>query len=151
VKKKSGQINSVVISGNHQKSTILWSPAAKCFSSDRSWQAEQNQNLNHSNSNGQTEKTWKIKKKLILKEELFKLNCASTIESVTFKMTHFAFVNKGQNQYDYTWNLTLIDKCKMCHFECHGLNSILMKWISKSKKIYHRAPLQVSIFILQKR
>ncbi len=36
-------------------------------------------------------------------------------------MAHFAFVNKGQNQYDYKWNLTLIDKCKMCHFECHGL------------------------------
>jgi hypothetical protein len=36
-------------------------------------------------------------------------------------MTHFAFVNKGQNQYDYKWNLTLIDKRKMCHFECHGL------------------------------
>jgi hypothetical protein len=36
-------------------------------------------------------------------------------------MTHFAFVNKGQNQYDDTWNLTLIDNCKMCHFECHGL------------------------------
>ncbi len=36
-------------------------------------------------------------------------------------MTHFAFVNKGQNQYDYIWNLNLIDKCKMCHFECHGL------------------------------
>ncbi len=43
------------------------------------------------------------------------------IESVTFKMTHFAFVKKDQNQYDYKWNLTLIDKCKMCHFECHGL------------------------------
>ncbi len=43
-------------------------------------------------------------------------------ESVTFKMTHFAFVNKGQNQYDYPRNLTLIDKCKMCHFECNGLN-----------------------------
>jgi hypothetical protein len=50
----------------------------------------------------------------------------STNESVTFKMTHFAFVNKGQNQYDYTRNLTLIDKCKMCHFECHGL-----KWNSR--------------------
>jgi hypothetical protein len=36
-------------------------------------------------------------------------------------MTHFAFVNKSQNQYDYKWNLTLIDKRKMCHFECHGL------------------------------
>ncbi len=36
-------------------------------------------------------------------------------------MTYFAFVNKGQNQYDSTWNLTLIDKCKMCHFECHGV------------------------------
>ncbi len=34
-------------------------------------------------------------------------------ESVTFKMTHFAFVNKSQNQYDYKWNLSLIDKCKM--------------------------------------
>jgi hypothetical protein len=33
----------------------------------------------------------------------------------------FAFVNKIQNQYEYTWYLTLIDKCKMCHFECHGL------------------------------
>jgi hypothetical protein len=42
-------------------------------------------------------------------------------ESVTFKMTHFAFVKKDKNQYDYTWNLTLTDKCKMCHFECHGL------------------------------
>ncbi len=44
--------------------------------------------------------------------------------SVTFKMTHFAFVNKGQNQYDYKWNLLLIDKHKMCHFECHRLKYV---------------------------
>jgi hypothetical protein len=39
-------------------------------------------------------------------------------------MAHFAFVNKSQNQYNYKWNLNLIDKCKMCHFECHGLKLI---------------------------
>jgi hypothetical protein len=33
--------------------------------------------------------------------------------SVTFKMTHFTIINKGQNQYDYTRNLTLIDKCSI--------------------------------------
>ncbi len=44
---------------------------------------------------------------------------------MTFKMTHFAFVNKSQNQFDYTLILTLIDKCKMCHFECHGLKYYL--------------------------
>jgi hypothetical protein len=58
-----------------------------------------------------------------------------TIEFVTFKMTHFAFVNKGQNHFDYTWNLTLIDKCKMCHFECHGLNFILNKFRDNNKSI----------------
>jgi hypothetical protein len=42
-------------------------------------------------------------------------------ESVTFKMTHFAFVNKGQIRSVNVLILTLIDKCKMCHFECHGL------------------------------
>ncbi len=40
---------------------------------------------------------------------------------MTFKMTHFAFVNKGQIPYVIILILTLIDKCKMCHFECHGL------------------------------
>jgi hypothetical protein len=43
-------------------------------------------------------------------------------------MTHFTFVNNCQNKYDYTWNLTLIDKCKMCHFECHGLNLYTMSF-----------------------
>ncbi len=42
-------------------------------------------------------------------------------ESVTFKMTHFAFVNKGQIPFVIIFILILIDKCKMCHFECHGL------------------------------
>jgi hypothetical protein len=57
---------------------------------------------------------------------------AKIIESVTFKMTHSAFVNKDQNQYDYTWNLNLIDKCKMCHFECHGLNSSFLATLRKN-------------------
>jgi hypothetical protein len=48
-------------------------------------------------------------------------NIKLTYESVKSKMTHFAFVSKGQNQCDYKWNLTLIDKCKMYHFECHEL------------------------------
>jgi hypothetical protein len=43
-------------------------------------------------------------------------------EFVTFKMTHFAVVNKGQITSLITLILTLIDECKMCHFECHGLN-----------------------------
>jgi hypothetical protein len=46
------------------------------------------------------------------------------IESVTFKMTHFAFVNKGQIPRVIILILTLIDKCKMCHFECHGLKYV---------------------------
>jgi hypothetical protein len=39
-------------------------------------------------------------------------------------MTHFAFVNKGKGQIlcVIILILTLIDKCKMCHFECHRLN-----------------------------
>jgi hypothetical protein len=44
------------------------------------------------------------------------------IEFVTFKMIHLAFVNKGQIPCVIILILTLIDKCKMCHFECHGLN-----------------------------
>jgi hypothetical protein len=44
------------------------------------------------------------------------------IESVTFKTTHFAFANKGQIPCEILLILTLIDKYKMYHFECHGLN-----------------------------
>jgi hypothetical protein len=49
------------------------------------------------------------------------LSNSEYIESVTFKMTHFAFVIKGQIPFVIILILTLIDKCKMCHFECHGL------------------------------
>jgi hypothetical protein len=42
-------------------------------------------------------------------------------ESVTFKMTHFAFVNKGQIPCVIILILTLIDKCKMCYFEFNEL------------------------------
>jgi hypothetical protein len=59
-------------------------------------------------------------------------------ESVTFKMTHFAFVNKGQNHYDYKWNLTLIDKRKLCHGLIYFLIFIIyfpnwsINWINKN-------------------
>ncbi len=52
------------------------------------------------------------------------LKGSDRFESVTFKMTHFAFVNKGQILFVIKLILTLIDKCKMCHFECHALNFI---------------------------
>jgi hypothetical protein len=43
-------------------------------------------------------------------------------------MTHFVFVNKGQIPCVIILILTLIDKCKMCHFECHGLNYLHIKF-----------------------
>jgi hypothetical protein len=55
--------------------------------------------------------------------ETFSINL--NIESVTFKMTHFALVNKGEISYIIILILTLIDKCKMCHFECNGLNIMI--------------------------
>ncbi len=45
----------------------------------------------------------------------------NTYESVTFKMTHFAFINKGQIPCVIILIFALIVKCKMCHFECQGL------------------------------
>jgi hypothetical protein len=62
------------------------------------------------------EKSIKILEDFMKFEKLVKI-----CESVTFKMTHFAFANKGQIQCLILLILTLIDKCKMCHFECHGL------------------------------
>ncbi len=52
------------------------------------------------------------------------------IESVTFKMANFAFVNKGQNPCVIILILSVIDKCKMCHFECHGLNIYVGKFFN---------------------
>jgi hypothetical protein len=55
-------------------------------------------------------------------QKIFNLNFFfPPYESVTFKMLHFAFVNKRQIPFVIILILTLIDKCKMCHFECNGL------------------------------
>ncbi len=54
-------------------------------------------------------------------KKIMENKCHDTNESVTFKITHFAFVNKGQISCIIILILTLIDKCKMCHFECHRL------------------------------
>jgi hypothetical protein len=87
------------------------------------------------------------KKKINLKFDFdssptcYNLEHKSIYESVTFKMTHFVFVNKGQILCVIILILTLIDKCKMCHFECHGLiflsivNKILHSVQKSSQKI----------------
>ncbi len=79
----------------------------------------------------------------------FRLECKKLInESVTFKMTHYAFVNNGQIpcvMIMIILSLTLIDKCKMCHFECHGLKC---KAVQKVRQSF--LPLLKNIFYVTK-
>jgi hypothetical protein len=70
-------------------------------------------------------------------------------------MTHFAFVNNAQIPFVTTLILTLIDKCKMCHFECHSQkiinlnqpcsNRFLNIWSTINKLCQIRAP-RISTF-----
>jgi hypothetical protein len=58
-----------------------------------------------------------------------KKNFFLEIESVTFKMTHFVFhvTQKHFIIFMFFMNVSRLlqfSKNKMCHFECHGLNSL---------------------------